>query len=96
MCTCSRQAVLQPHERAQLAVSIIFLHVNLTVYIGIGFQLEACYLESQNRASRLQKELLLVREQLQSREREIQELTKELVTVKEELMMRYVHVYQLV
>ena len=37
----------------------------------------------------LQKELLLVREQLQSREREIQELTKELATVKEELMIRY-------
>ncbi len=54
------------------------------------FQLEACYLESQNKASRLHKELLLVREQLQSREREIQELTKELATVKEELMMRYV------
>ena len=90
MCTCSQQAVLQPHQRAQLAVSIVFLYVNLTVDIGIGFQLEACYLESQNKASRLQKELLLVREQLQSREREIQELTKELVTVKEELMMRCV------
>jgi hypothetical protein len=62
------------------------------VYIRTVFQLEACYLESQNKASRLHKELLLVREQLQSREREIQELTKELATVKEELMMRYMYV----
>ena len=62
----------------------------LTVYVGIDFQLETCYLESQNKASKLHKELLSVREQLQSREREIQELTKELATVKEELMIRYV------
>ena len=52
------------------------------------FQLEACYLESQNKASKLQKELLHVREQLVSREREVQELNKELASVKEELMMR--------
>ena len=62
----------------------------LTVYVSIDFQLEACYLESQNKAFRLQKELLLVREQLQRREREIQELTKELAAVKEELIIRYV------
>lgn len=57
----------------------------------IDFQLEACYLESQNKASKLQKELLVVREQLASREREVEELTKELATVREELMIRYVN-----
>ena len=87
VCTCSQQTILQPHERAQLAVSNTD-NIILSTH-SFNFQLEACYLESQNKASKLQKELLHVREQLQSREREIQELNKELATVKEELMIRY-------
>lgn len=87
---CSQQAVLQPHERTQLAVSEISGQVYVSVLRKHLFQLEACYLESQNKISRLQKEVLHLTEQLQNRDKEILNLNKELAALKEELTMRSV------
>ena len=52
-------------------------------------QLEACLLESQNKAFYLQKEVGLLREQLQERERGMEELNKEIASLKEELAIRW-------
>ena len=53
-------------------------------------QLEACYLETENKATSLQKENNQLKEQLQNREKEINELNKEIAFLREELALRLV------
>ena len=65
------------------------MHVEVvTSFVCVHVQLEAYLLESQNKAFYLQKEVGLLREQLQEREKSMEELNKELAALKEELAMR--------
>lgn len=52
--------------------------------------MEACYLEAENKAFGLQKENSQLKEQLQNREKEINELSKEIAFLREELALRLV------
>ena len=56
----------------------------------MNVQLEACYLEAENKAFSLQKENSQLKEQLQNREKEINELSKEIAFLREELALRLV------
>ena len=85
---CSEQTTLQPHERAKLAVSQQWSYECAYTLAHFSMQLEACLLESQNKAFYLQKEVNQLKEQLRDRERDMEELNKEVAALKDELAMR--------
>ena len=72
VCVCvlySQQPTLQPHEREKIAVSEQWLNTcRCSHWHCVHVQLETCLLESQNKAFYLQKEVGLLREQLQERD----------------------------